>query len=544
MDIIEKQLVTYTQLYNNFNSIEIRELVKQIPICDAINYLSKIKMRARFNQHTGLSPDFNALMCWMMQTDEENKNVLREYLEKNKQRIDNIFLISKPATLLLVENLLVHGSLNNIREFNKEDYTNLFKAYTWCTEIITMDYMNYSRISKYSSSNEIISTTLPIEFRYKNIDYEKNIDVEFIKMFKFLLFSKNELKRKKEFDEFLQKNYLISWDEYAYRLITYLTNAEVKNNPLIKFADSKDPANNFMDKWCINNTTIDLKNEKDFNTLRKYPVIKSQDDIYCIIDSSLLWDKIYKGLLFEFTNNYPQFKGEIGKDFNEYILFYEAIRPLLNGYNILDGKVLESMGIKGASDFYARKGRKILLFEYKDITTSAEVRCSMDYNLIESKIYNEFWEYKGKSKGAQQLAKNIDMIFNGIYDKADRVLMDNICNIYPIIVYQDASYECSGVNYLVNEKFKKYHFAYPRLIRQIVMINIDSLIKLQDMFKNKKLQLLELIEEYIEFASKEQHNDLRPFDNFLFEKAYKLGYEGLFTAEFKECFDKLKTRKI
>lgn len=90
---------------------------------------------------------------------------------------------------------------------------------------------------------------------------------------------------------------------------------------------------------------------------------------------------------------------------------------------------------------------------------------------------------------------------------------------YPIIVHTDIALESCGVNYFLNKRMIKLveELGLSNLkIKDLVMINIDSLIKLQDHFSNGKLDLENCLNSYLCYiSSNDPETATFPFDEFI-----------------------------
>ena len=105
------------------------------------------------------------------------------------------------------------------------------------------------------------------------------------------------------------------------------------------------------------------------------------------------------------------------------------------------------------------------------------------------------------------------------------------CRIYPILVFTDYSYSLDGMNYFLRNKFKErideIHLTNYLRIENLITINLNTLIRYQEMFHNKKLNFRLLVREYsnklntaTEFVDK-----TLTFDNFLHDKTKSINYQ-------------------
>jgi len=97
----------------------------------------------------------------------------------------------------------------------------------------------------------------------------------------------------------------------------------------------------------------------------------------------------------------------------------------------------------------------------------------------------------------------------------------------------------------LNEQFRKLikyeEFNNSHLIKDVVLINVDTFIGLQDLFKNQTLKLSHCIEQYLSYINRGNAlNKIYPFDKFLKGLANKAGWKGKATDEFNSIIESLK----
>ena len=77
------------------------------------------------------------------------------------------------------------------------------------------------------------------------------------------------------------------------------------------------------------------------------------------------------------------------------------------------------------------------------------------------------------------------------------------------------------------------------VVKDVVMINIESLMMLEDFFENDKLMLASIINSYIDFKSREDIYQVFPFNKFLFHEAKTKGFLLKKTKWFDEVYQNL-----
>lgn len=179
----------------------------------------------------------------------------------------------------------------------------------------------------------------------------------------------------------------------------------------------------------------------------------------------------------------------------------------------------------GLPDFYANKGQRVFLFEFKDIQLSRKVVTSGDYDTIIKAVENELVENdKGRPKGITQLANDIDKHLADIVGKGR---VSEKLQVYPILVYSDSSFDIEGFNYYLNNRFHEIirtrNIPSNIHVKDVLMMNIDTLIMFEKAFADKKLKFDVLINEYISYKNSKEQYQVVPFNKFLFQKAKQKG---------------------
>lgn len=131
-----------------------------------------------------------------------------------------------------------------------------------------------------------------------------------------------------------------------------------------------------------------------------------------------------------------------------------------------------------------------------------------------------------------------------ILSKVDKWAANGVKFINPVIVYFDDCFDVEGPSYLLNKEFqriigeKKASADYE--MKDVVMVNIEQLMRLENFFAAEKLDLAYLINSYIEYKEEFELNQVFPFNKYIFQEARKVGYELKKTRWFDEVFENLK----
>ena len=101
------------------------------------------------------------------------------------------------------------------------------------------------------------------------------------------------------------------------------------------------------------------------------------------------------------------------------------------------------------------------------------------------------------------MANMIGKKIPSILSEVDKWAANGVKFIYPVIVYLDDCFDVEDPSYLLNKEFqriigeKKVSADYE--VKDVVMVNIEQLMRLENFFAAEKLDLAYLINSYIEY---------------------------------------------
>lgn len=203
-----------------------------------------------------------------------------------------------------------------------------------------------------------------------------------------------------------------------------------------------------------------------------------------------------------------------------------------SGYIRIDGQEMKEILHEGEPDYYMRDKSKVYVFEFKNVFLGSRVKYSNDFEQIKKAIYTKLVENEsGKPKGVKQITQSIQKIRNGELGTLDDYDFDQI-TIYPIIVYVDFSFNLAGVNYYLNQEFRteleENGFEKLHKIKDLVLIDIDSFLKFQDLFRSKTLKINNCLNEYYDKVnnSSSLFDRISTFNMFIHNKTRKIDYES------------------
>ena len=101
-------------------------------------------------------------------------------------------------------------------------------------------------------------------------------------------------------------------------------------------------------------------------------------------------------------------------------------------------------------------------------------------------------------------------------------------SVYPVLVYTDSSLDIEGFNYYLNNRFREI-LSHRKInsnivVKDLVMVNVDTLIMFEKAFTDKKVKFDVLLNEYIAYKESKEQNRVVPFNKYLFQKCKQKGY--------------------
>ena len=174
----------------------------------------------------------------------------------------------------------------------------------------------------------------------------------------------------------------------------------------------------------------------------------------------------------------------------------------------LSGKeIRENFKQNGEPDYYVRKGNRIFIFESKDIMLNAEIKSSFDYDRIEAALRDILEESNGKPKAVKQIVSQIRNILT-MKNTFDDKYSPDIVSIYPVLVILDRVFNTPGLNKIVNDWFQSHLSVLKNEglsvsnVKQLIIIDIDSLIYHLDLFHKRGIELGNIIDKYLKYINK------------------------------------------
>ena len=456
-------------------------------------------------------------------------------------------MVLNPLTSLTLFEIFFSKEAEEETQSHAEFERNLFKAYL----VLNSQFTNKQNVAM-DSTEQLEDDEERIPMMMFCTDYPISDKVHYdiaqiwvaqivksIYLFQFLETNEKTQLLLQKFLEYYDKK---TWQDYL-RSIISLTMSIVKKEKETYTDIIVNPENfeadcNFIEKFTVNYN--DELNEYDFLSLRSKPFYKIENGKYRVIFDLFLAEKIFKGVFFSLReineqqskkDKISEFKSFYGKEFSEKTLSYKAIENIYPNKCIkFSGQTLDDMKIKGAPDYYVRKGKDILLFESKDFLIRADKKSSFDFNIYEEEFqrvlyYEELPGGKEKYKAVMQLITNVKTLLKKEFEPDNDYHYKDI-SIYPILLTHDLQYDTFGFNRLINYWFQdelenlKQEGCFIHKIKPLTVINIDTLI-FRQLGLLELIPLNKLIDEYhkhIDLRKKKQFKTFKEVQSFVMSK--------------------------
>jgi hypothetical protein len=440
--------------------------------------------------------------------EEHSRNYLNEFIKNNP----NVYLFNNMATFKFIMIALQVCNWDNNNELSTTDITNIYKAYLCCNDIWTLEQEKGFITGNILAEKSIMADVPIIEFKHHK-DYRPQL----FKAWRLFHFMQNNAPYDGFLSMFLKQHNISSWQEYIAVLFSFYSCTLDKS--IIRIGANDSQYIPFFDELCINKDKCqDIWDRQDFNYLRNHPLIK-KDCLYLVLNPNLLIDRIYQGLKFSIyaviKNNNPlnkkgkplkdfgEFASMLGNDFSEKEVFYYIMRMAFDGIadKSISGAEMDLKKIKGPSDYYIRIGKKVYLFEYKDVTLADNVKYSCDYDTIKKEFLNRISKDENNvRKGVGQLLFSINEIVNNNSMKAIDADIDTVTAFYPIVVTTDKTFSSLGVQYLLvescNNLIKKWNLN--TFVNIPMVLDLDTLFLMSPHIHSKTINFPTIIDNYLQ----------------------------------------------
>lgn len=451
-----------------------------------------------------------------LQTDIFSR--VNNYSIQNKVR-DKPELISQLASLKLAEKILS----NKDKLFGKkvsstidEQELALFKAF-----LVINGQLNENQvIDNISGDNndKLVDYSIIFSFPHSDLAIFENDDKEFVQLiytttvkidylFQFLN-SMPELEILK--NELIQSFNLSSQEEFEHEM-KYLFGAlllqKVNNNYILEVKNKKSKS--FLEAMISD----DILEDDDFTNVKINPIFKIKGDQFSVVNYYFVIDKFFRSAKFKIKETYEaqkdlkkkngNFFSFFNKEFSENFLMKNVLDELFHQKYIFK-KEERDKELPGESDYYARHGNNIFIFENKDVLIAKDIKASGDISKIDSALKQKFLGDSDHRVGIGQLINTIVEILGKKFRFDEYINSKNNLKIYPILLVHDRIFQTVGINYKLNKWYleevqkelkEKYNSSN---IKDLTVIDIDTIILWLPYLKKKDRNFRNILDKHLD----------------------------------------------
>lgn len=533
----------YDSFYDDYDKVDVHEILKGIPSVVALRFVAENLEKVLYSQ-SDTRNHIQLIREYCQYVPKEIKEKIWKYLRTTPDcELYETYGCSLLYGLIL-QNFTPYDEGDDYAELCKDEYEKLFKALTYCNKRWTDEQEIGAKMPNVVDMS--IRIDMPVvEFkRYKNFMYQIYKTIPF---FEFL--ESDTYYNTQVLPAFYADHRVTHWREYIARIMN-LYSQSLKTCILdVSVGTNEDFY--FFEQYAANPNDAECANlwegHNAISYLRNHFLYPIGEKKFLLLNANFLIDKIYQGVKFDLFSSIsrhglkrrdgedydglPNFSSIIGEEFSESHLLYAYMQKTFSGkYSALyTGEELKAKHVPAEPDLYMRVGKSLFLFEFKDLSLGDTIRYSTDINKIKDGIKDRICLYTDrKRKGAGQLHKTIENIVNHSMDVIDPDVR-HVETIYPIVVVTDRAFSAIGVqNFVVAESNKFPTIDFNGLITIPIVVDFDALINLSYRFHEGKLQIEEVIKDYL-LSGRAR---LTPFMAYV-EDTYWRGKKGMSEAEIK-----------
>ena len=541
--------LSYKDIFDDYESVIVANLIADIPTPNSLEVIGYFLAQFHTPEKDNLK-QLSFLNMWIKRLPVSIHPRIREYIHSTLAEPNaNYNLINNISGLRFIELILEHSNnLAPLATLTPDHELKLFKAYLYCTQQWLEKERPSFNIPKIETEEDLIRLLLPTQLPFEEIQKSRDFSLQFIKAIYFFKFCELDPQFKIYLEIFLDEYKLISWNKYLVNILgIYIANFDKqKATSILNISDSFPDVINFLEDLSLDLNTY--KKSIDFLSLREKPVFRLNKNDFLFLNLNFFVDKIYQAIQFDFARilfknsatykdkrikSTADFMSIFGNVFSESGLFYSIMDYAFekSGYKTVTGESIKKIIKEGEPDYYIRDKGKIYIFEFKNIYISGGIKHSIDYTQIKDEIFKKLVANQNNSdKGVTQLVNTIENIRAGQFEEVDSCDFESAI-IYPIIVYVDFSFNLSGINFILNQEFRKQatqrNLKNSLNIKDLVLVDIDSFVKFQDLFRNKTLKLNNCLNEYFKCLrnTRDRFDRICSFHMFIHNKTRQMKHD-------------------
>ena len=333
--------IGYRNIFDDYETVDIKELIKDIPTKNGLEIIGYFLAQLHTNEKDP-KQQIEFLKIWLARLPDIVHERINAFINKidESPNADYNFL-NNVSALILTEILIENANdINNEDNLTPEQELNLFKAYLYCSQQWIDKQLPGFKIPQIKGEDDLIRILLPTQLPFQELLELKDFRLQFIKANYFFRFCENDEQFKVYLDIFLNEYKLDSWQIYLMNLAGfYITKSENQKTPSgINVPDDYPDVINSLQDLSIDLSTF--KRSDDFLSLRDKPVYRINKNDFVFMNLNFLVDKVYQGIQFDLARvlvkHSATFKGKkikstvdfigiFGNEFSETGLFYSVM---------------------------------------------------------------------------------------------------------------------------------------------------------------------------------------------------------------------------
>jgi len=508
------KILEYSDLFEDYDQLNINDLLGTIPSKFILEFAS-FNDANLFTKESDFSFQLKILKILGRRFEKQLIDKIKDLLSEFERKGFVIIILNHISNLELIQFALINNIPGEKKELTAIEELNLFKACLYFNQKHTSKQLQNLPPINGIELEEFAKVYVQSQMAQITLNQSVNIITELYKSFFLFKFLSSDLLFKELYLSFIEYYQVNNWQQYLKNIINIFMSGFVNGNSYshkINLTDNH-PQKEWLLSLVINNKSIDEKTY--FKTFREYPIYQLNNDSFLILNYNFFTEKLYNGIQFDIVkpakkfkisikdqsiNTFEKFKSLYSNYFSEAQLFRNLMSYCFGKFNWIKyfDPDLKQINLRSLPDLLMFNENNVFVFEFKDKIITAESLHSYDYSKFESELFKKLVEDDNGGKlGVGQLVNIIEDISDERYEFLNNRIKK--LTIYPILIYTDSALETNGINYLLDLEFKK-KISLLNLnvsnIKDLVLINLDTLIMFQDYFHDKSVKLNDLLDSF------------------------------------------------
>lgn len=554
-------LLGYNDIFGNMKGTTFGELIDRIPTLAAINFVVAHMDEVMYGQ---TDP----------QKLRKQLSDFISYLTYPEKRVLFELVIEKKATISVFNNAgclrFVYFAMQNYQPMPKGDYVltrddkrRIYKALTYCNQIITDLQIKDIKFNKENVVDVMMAIDVPMA-EFKTYKFFQTQLVKALRFFEFcerpmLEDSPKAIAKREEYRHYLAQFYqdmgVSDWKQYLKSLMLIIINQIKRPNGRFVYIENGEHDPFVQNMIATPEAFQGVTYEDALKYMRGHFLWQMNadwdtegvvsNDTYLLLNSNLLVDRLYMGVLFSFwqsMNTYRtsqglkpidflDYKATIGTEFAEPRLFYPIMERTFNNsrYVKVSGNELhDKYNMEGTSDYYIRVGDQLLLFEFKDALLGDTFKYSHNVQKIKNEVLHRICnpgssEHDDNRKGVYQLMDTVQDLDSSTKYDVTGITINDINTVYPIVVITDTALGANGVNAVVTNEFittilPQYTFKHHFKLNTPIVIHIDTLMNIAKRISTGFWKFEDMLDGYLKSSSISLISSTSTFDGFVVDE--------------------------